>query len=126
MPVVNTLLNALFILYLRCVSSSVLESSSVDSQDQSEEGRHQQSTRALLSSLLGQLCSGQGQLTQSGLLQQPWVMASAARLMGDYALWFSNLGGPEVPLEAALQLLLQALRVPQVLALCTWPCMPRF
>jgi len=42
-------------------------------------------------------------------------MATAARLIGDYALWFSNLGGPDVPLEAALQLLLQALTVPQVL-----------
>lgn len=50
-------------------------------------------------------------------------MATAARLMGDYALWFSNLGGPEVPLEAALQLLLQALRVPQVLALSVCSCM---
>ena len=103
-------------LHLRCVSSSVLESSSVDSHDHSEEGRHQQITRALLSSLFGQLCSGQGHMAQAGLLQQPWVMATAARLVGDYALWFSNLGGPEVPLEAALQLLLQALRVPQVLA----------
>ena len=95
----------------------MLESSSVDSQDQSEEGRHQQNTRALLSSLFGQLCTGQGHLSQAGLLQQPWVMATAARLLGDYALWFSNLGGPEVPLEAALQLLLQALRLPQVLVL---------
>lgn len=55
-------------------------------------------------------------MAQAGLLQQPWVMATTVRLVGDYALWFSNLGGPEVPLEAALQLLLQALRVPQVLA----------
>ena len=41
-------------------------------------------------------------------------MAAAARLVGDYALWFSNLGGPEVPLEAALQMLLEAFRLPQV------------
>lgn len=98
---------------IRCVSSSVLESASPDSQDQSEEGSHQQNNRALLSSLFRQLCSGQGQLTQTGLLQQPWVMATAARLIGDYALWFSNLGGPDVPLEAALKLLLQALTMPQ-------------
>lgn len=109
---------SIFILHLRCVSSSVLESSSADSQHQSEEGRHQQSTRKLLSSLFRQLCSRQGHLFETGLVQQPWVMATAVRLVGDYALWFSHLGGPEVLLEAALQLLLQALRVPQVLAHC--------
>lgn len=92
----------------------MLESSSPESEHQAEAGSDQQNTRALLSSLFGQLCSGQGQLAQTGLLQQPWVMAAAARLMGDYALWFSHLGGPDVPLEAALQLLLEALRMPQV------------
>lgn len=92
----------------------MLESSSPDSEDQAAAGSDQQNTRALLSSLFRQLCSGQGRLTQTGLLQQPWVMATAARLIGDYALWFSHLGGPDVPLEAALQLLLEALRMPQV------------
>ncbi len=82
--------------------------------DQSLASRHQESIRAFLSGLFGQLCTGQGSLSQTGLLQQPWVMATAARLIGDYALWFSKLGGPEVPLEGALRLLLEALKMPQV------------
>ena len=92
----------------------MLESSSVEAHDKSPESSYQDNSKAFLSGLFKQLCSGQGQVQQTGLLQQPWVMATAAGLIGDYALWFSNLGGPEVPLEAALQVLLNGLQLPQV------------
>ena len=51
----------------------------------------------------------------AGLLQRPWVLATAAKLIGNYSLWFGALGGEEVPLTGALQLLLQALPVPEVM-----------
>ncbi|KAA6422701.1 MAG: hypothetical protein FRX49_07236 [Trebouxia sp. A1-2] len=99
---------------IRCVSSSILEMASSDaSPDQPQANAHQQTVRAFLSSLFGQLCAGQGSFSQKGLLQQPCVLASAARLIGDYAMWFSRLGGPEAPLEGALRLLLQAMVPPQ-------------
>ena len=99
----------------RCVSSSILEMASSDaSPDQPQANAQQQTVRAFLSSLSGQLCAGQGSFSQTGLLQQPWVLASAARLIGDYAMWFSRLGGPEAPLEGALRLLLQAMLLSQV------------
>ncbi len=99
----------------RCVSSSILEMASSDaSLDQPQANAQQQTVRAFLSSLFGQLCAGQGSFSQTGLLQQPWVLASAARLIGDYAMWFSRLGGPEAPLEGALRLLLQAMLLSQV------------
>ena len=87
---------------------------SADASPEQPQANGHQTIRAFLSSLFGQLCTGQGSLSQTGLLQQPWVMATAARLIGDYALWFSKLGGPEVPLEGALRVLLQALLLPQV------------
>ena len=105
----------------RCVSSSVLESASIDLHGQPQQASSSPSIRAFLSGLFIQLCSGQGHLSQTGLMQQPCVMAAAARLVGDYALWFSNFGGPEVPLEAALQMLLQAFRLPQVQMLLVSP-----
>ena len=99
----------------RCVSSSILEMASSDaSPDQPQANAQQHTVRAFLSSLSGQLCAGQGSFSQTGLLQQPWVLATAARLIGDYAMWFSQLGGPEAPLEGALRLLLQAMLRPQV------------
>ena len=99
----------------RCVSSPILEMASSDaSPDQPQANAQQQTVRAFLSSLFGQLCAGQGSFSQTGLLQQPWVLASAARLIGDYAMWFSRLGGPEAPLEGALRLLLQAMLLSQV------------
>ncbi len=88
--------------------------SSDASSDQPQASAQQQTVRAFLSSLFGQLCAGQGSFSQTGLLQQPWVLASAARLIGDYAMWFSRLGGPEAPLEGALRLLLQAMLLSQV------------
>ena len=81
---------------------------------------HQQNIRAFLGGLFGQLCTGQGHLSQTGLLQKPWLVATAARLIGDYALWFSTLGGPEVPLEGALRLLLTTLKMPQVQYATSW------
>lgn len=99
----------------RCVSSTILEMASSDaSPHQPQANAQQQTVRAFLSSLFGQLCAGQGSFSQTGLLQQPWVLASAARLIGDYAMWFSRLGGPEAPLEGALRLLLQAMLLSQV------------
>ncbi len=99
----------------RCVSSSILEMASSDaSPDQPQANAQQQTVRAFLSSLFGQLCAGLGSFSQTGLLQQPWVLASVARLIGDYAMWFSRLGGPEAPLEGALRLLLQAMLLSQV------------
>ena len=92
----------------------MLELSSTDADAVTSQSSQQESIRAFLSSLFGQLCTGQGSLSQTGLLQQPWVMATAARLVGDYALWFSKLGGSDVPLEGALRLLLEALQMPQV------------
>ena len=98
----------------RCVSTSVLELAEVSDNNQAPSHGHQQNIRAFLGGLFGQLCTGQGHLSQTGLLQKPWLVATAARLIGDYALWFSTLGGSEVPLEGALRLLLAALQMPQV------------
>ncbi len=88
--------------------------SSDASPDRPQANAQQQTVRAFLSGLFGQLCAGQGSFSQTGLLQQPWVLATAARLIGDYAMWFSRLGGPEAPLEGALRLLLQAMLLSQV------------
>ncbi|DBA84873.1 TPA: hypothetical protein ACH3X1_005892 [Trebouxia sp. C0004] len=99
---------------IRCVSSSILEMASSDaSPDQPQENAQQQTIRAFLSSLFEQLSAGQSSFSQTGLLQQPWVLATAARLIGDYAMWFSRLGGPEAPLQGALRLLLQAMLLSQ-------------
>ena len=99
----------------RCVSSSILEMASSDaSPDRPQANAQQQTVRAFLSRLFGQLCAGQGSFSQTGLLQQNWILATAARLIGDYAMWFSQLGGPEAPLEGALRLLLQAMLLSQV------------
>lgn len=93
----------------RCVSNSALEMAS--SSDEPEASAYANHIRAFLDGLFRHLCSG-GE--QAGLLQQPWVMASVVRLIGNYSLWFGATGGEDVPLTGALQVLLKALPVAEV------------
>jgi hypothetical protein len=69
---------------------------------------HQAMHRALLS-LFGQLCSSEG--AQSVLGVHPALTVVACRLVEAYAVWFGRV--EDAPVTGALQLLLQALEVPQ-------------
>ena len=79
--------------------------------DQPQASAQGEQIRAFLDGLFRHLCTGPA---QSGLLQQPCVLATIVRLIGDFSLWFGAIGGDDVPLTGALQLLLQALPVAQV------------
>ena len=68
-------------------------------------------TVAFLQSLFGFLCSGQA--AEGMLGSNPWVLATAVRLIGDYAAWFGKAA--EAPLEGALKYLLRGLSTQQVI-----------
>ncbi len=68
-------------------------------------------TVAFLQSLFGFLCSDQA--AEGMLGSNPWVLATAVRLIGDYAAWFGKAA--DVPLEGALKYLLRGLSTQQVI-----------
>lgn len=94
----------------RSVSSSALEMASCAAQpDQPQAASHGLQIKAFLHSLFWDICNA-----SAGLLQAPWSLASAVRLIGGYSLWFGAIGGENVPLIEALHLLLHALPIPEV------------
>ena len=67
-------------------------------------------TVAFLQTLFGFLCSDQA---AGGMLgSNVWVLATAVRLIGDYAAWFGKAA--DAPLEGALKYLLRGLSTQQV------------
>lgn len=72
-------------------------------------------TQALLGALFGRVCSPEGGASMLGT--HPALAQAACRLVEHYSSWFARAaeaGGEEPPLQGAFQLLLRALRIPQV------------